>query len=113
MIHYKCKDCGTPMEAPNSMAGETESCPACGAPNTVTGAQEQTEGTTGQTMTTSEWLKREWFKLGLLVLLVPAVWYIALNGIVIRHDFPSKVNLTHRGGPNALIHPIHVEHGGR
>lgn len=132
MIHYKCRDCGTSMEAPDSMAGETESCPACGTPNTVTIAQEPTEGAKGQTMTTREWLKREWFKLGLLVLLVPAVWYIALNGIVlelgtptgyidVKHhgfsvdfpsslsldvsgvDFPSRVSVTGVDFPNSLL----------
>lgn len=31
MIEFKCSQCGADMEAPQSLAGKTESCPKCGA----------------------------------------------------------------------------------
>ena len=31
MIEFKCSQCGEDMEAPQSLAGQTESCPRCGA----------------------------------------------------------------------------------
>ena len=35
MIHYRCTDCWSPMEAPDSLAGEIELCPVCRTRNTV------------------------------------------------------------------------------
>ena len=31
MIDYKCQSCGEPMQAPNSLAGQDDKCPSCGA----------------------------------------------------------------------------------
>ena len=30
MILYQCENCGTNLESPDSMIGETEKCPSCG-----------------------------------------------------------------------------------
>ena len=31
MIDYKCQSCGEPVQAPNSLAGQDDKCPSCGA----------------------------------------------------------------------------------
>ncbi len=37
MIEFKCSQCGETMQAPESLAGETEKCPKCGALRRVPG----------------------------------------------------------------------------
>jgi hypothetical protein len=37
MIDFKCGQCGEEMEAPQSLAGETENCPKCGKRNHIPG----------------------------------------------------------------------------
>jgi len=42
MIEFKCGQCGAAMEAPQSLAGQTEKCPTCGGLQTIPSLQEQT-----------------------------------------------------------------------
>ena len=54
--------------------------------------------------------KGEWAKIGLLALLVPAVWYVALFGIDLRHEvegveFPKEMDVTlDEGGAHFNVH---------
>ncbi|MEX0776121.1 MAG: hypothetical protein WD042_10480 [Phycisphaeraceae bacterium] len=39
MIDFKCSQCGEGMEAPESLAGQTQECPKCGAMRRVPGSR--------------------------------------------------------------------------
>lgn len=42
MIEFKCSQCGEGMEAPQSLAGQTEECPTCGSTQPIPLLQEST-----------------------------------------------------------------------
>ena len=55
MIEFRCPCCGEPLQSPDSMVGQKESCPACGQQSVVPAAEKsKTEQLSPQSPTTKQ-----------------------------------------------------------